>query len=225
MGSDVPDYAAKTRKAFESLICVNRNAIRDMLRAETGTVIFKNDVVKTLHQHAVVAPDASCLAKLLVDTTPGMFVAAEALALKVNSAADTKETNLSQAGKLREAVVEAALAEQLHADQPFCNGRAFSAAKLEESLDNWLYGGRHRAGQLDESPLSQISKIMERQGMTGEELMATRFGILIPVIVAIHIWRVLEEYPQNQARLAGWGDFPNADPDKAPNQNDAATAF
>lgn len=210
MTNKVPEYAVKARIAFEALLSKNRNAIRELIKHKGSSGAFKLDTVKALREHAHVKPEASILAQLLVDTTPDAFVDAEGLSpasmTGQNPVGDLRRLAPSQVGKLRAAVVQAALEEQQNTDKTFLVGSTFNAVKLEESLDSWLYSGQYRGAGLDESPLSQISKIMDKQGMNGEELMATRFGILIPVIVAIHIWRILEEYPEDQAMKVGWCD-------------------
>lgn len=207
MADDVPDGITEVSRALQTLSAKNRDAVRAMLRAPEGWRLFKHETVAALRRHAVEEPDAQELAQLLSDTVPAAFVDAESSIGGWRGEKPT--TNLkpgaaTQSNKLRAAVVEAALVEQLMADGSFRSGQGFSAAKLEEVLDSWLVSGRHRGADFDDAPLSQIAKTMELHSWSGEELMAARFGILIPVVVAIHIWRTLEEYPPDEALLAGW---------------------
>ncbi|WP_371436186.1 hypothetical protein [Polaromonas sp.] len=214
MADDIPDGITEVSRALQALSAKNRDAVRSMLRAPEGWRLFKHETVAALRRHAVEEPDAQELAQLLSDTVPAAFVDAESSiggwsgekpsANLLDQTTNLKAGMATQSNKLRAAVVEAALVEQLTADGSFRSGEAFSAAKLEEVLDSWLVSGRHRGADFDDAPLSQIAKTMELHSWSGEELMAARFGILIPVVVAIHIWRTLEEYPPEEALLAGW---------------------
>jgi hypothetical protein len=209
---EVPLAVRKATAAFTEMLSKNRGILRSLLTEGDGPRQLRSQTVLALRQHAVDAPNARALAEMLAATVPTSFVSAEAMShltgqdstklLKQTTAEPERTT------RIRATVVEAALVEQQLPDGTFRNGSSFSAARLEEVMDSWLFRGRHRGAEFDNAPLSQIARTMDLQGWTADELIAARFGILLPVVVPIHIWRTVEEYSPENALLVGWRDDP-----------------
>lgn len=205
-----------TQKALNTIIQSISNArksLRLMLDGPESWSRFSTESVQALYAHAVKEPDSRALADFLAEMIPGEFLRMHLNdAGNLNKKIGKKERNCSVVKavgndlrmiKLRSAVIEAGLAEQMNADRSLREGTTFSAQQLEKSLDEWVRSGQHRPGQ-DNSPLSQIDKMIIRDSCTPEDGLHSRYGLYVPVVMALHIWRVLEDCDAELAEKVGW---------------------
>lgn len=206
MSNSVPESLLAARRTALELVGTARKNQSAMLSAQEGWKRFDKESVSTLHLHAAQKPNAPALAEFLCRMTPAEFMQAELgrKPLTGQSASQSMAADLRML-RLRTYVIEAALAEQQDAfTGEVRDGGAFSAAKLEATLDDWLRAGRHRGAEFDDAPLSRIDATLSTQATSPEEPLQIRLGLLIPVVNAIHIWRVLEEFAPAVAEDLGW---------------------
>lgn len=89
-------------------------------------------------------------------------------------------------------VVQAALAEQQNPDHSLRQGERFDARLLEETLDDWVLRGAHRAG-CETAPLTTMARTIDTARTSAAQACETRFGCVIPIVVGLHIWRLQQE--------------------------------
>lgn len=205
MSEFIPDALLKEQRAAQKSIDDARHNLRQMLDGPEGTSRFNSESVSALFQCAVVQPDAAKLADLLCALVPSQFNQT----LAANGGQDNPRML-----KMRSAILEAGLEEQLRADRSFRQGSAFDAQLLEATLDDWLRAGRHRGAAFDEVPLSKIDTLIASTVTAPEDCLRTRMGLLVPLVVNIHIWRALQALAPADAEKIGWcldiesGDHP-----------------
>lgn len=216
----IPQDLKRAQEAASQTVLTARKSLRTMIGSAQGWERFSRATVEQLHLHAVAEPNAQKLSDFLCETIPSEFINAEKSfasqpqLLATQSLAQGVAADLRMR-KLRSAVIEAGLAEQLNVDGSMRQGRVFSAEKLEQSLDDWMRAGRHRGAEFDSSPLSVIDALISKQSTEPQDGLNIRCGLLIPVVMAIHIWRTVEQYPDDVAQKIGWPGFPKPSADSA----------
>lgn len=214
MNEDMPNNAVP--QDFELALSAAQLAVRNAreeLRASVcapdGWKQFSLETVQSLRTHAVEQPNARELAEFLCDMVPSEFIQNESHAPELDEesrAAHTAQAIEVRMRKLRSAVIEAGLVEQLDGSGRMREGSCFRAEKLESSLDDWMRAGRHRGGEFDDAPLSKIDRFIDQNSTQPNDNFLVRCLLLRPLVVAIHIWRMLEQYPEEIARKVGWLD-------------------
>ena len=94
--------------------------------------------------------------------------------------------------KLTSLIVQSGLAEQQNFDHSLREGAEFCPAKLEATLDDWIYRGSHRQGAED-SPLSKIARFLDKNGLSDspEKMCEYRFRLAAPCTANLRIWRII----------------------------------
>lgn len=200
---EMPASLNESYRTSAQSIADARKSLRAMLSAPEAWQRFCSDKVRALRLHAVEAPSARALSDFLCEMVPAEFMRPGGVPATAQAAAQAIAADLRML-KLRSAVIEAGLVEQLRADGSFAQGQAFSAEQLERSLDDWLRAGRHRGAAFDSAPLSEIDRMITRHAQAAEDGLHTRYGLVFPVAMAIHIWRELEQAPPELAQKVGW---------------------
>lgn len=224
MSGAIPDALAKAQNTTTSLVEKARKSIREMLLTPEGWKKFDRHVVEMLRIHAVEMPDSRALAEFLSKLTPSEFIKAEVAGKGVN-ALDASHELVKEARmiQIRATVIEAGLAEQMNADHSLRNASSFRAEALEKSLDEWLVRGHHRGAEYETAPLTLISQQIASFGTNGPvQQLESRFGLLIPIISTLHIWRTLEEFPAQIADQLGWVAKGAREPDAKSHPDDSA---
>lgn len=211
-----PEGLTLARRFAADAIATARKNVAAMLGSQEAWRRIDAEQLAKLHWHARKSPNARALADFLAEMVPAEFLqsagrpaAIEGEDAKKNLSSDVK------ARKLFSAVIEAGLAEQQSAEGKLLVGSAFSAQALERVLDAWLAAGQHR-GPCDGSPLSEIDKMLSRYTQSAEEVVQTRLGLMVPVTTAIHIWRLCESLPPEDAQRMEWPDSVQGDVSPAP---------
>lgn len=209
MADHIPDVLERAHQLVAGTIDKQRHALRASLAGIESDKRYDRQKVVALYEHAVADPDPRSLAELLCSTVPTQFLTIEAMVLQVSAPPTSPDGSQAQGErllKLRAAVLEAGLVEQMTPDLRVRDGDALCAKRLEHSLDEWVRAGRHRGAEFDDAPLSLIAKTIEATEASTEGQMMTRFGLVMPVLMAVHIWRSLQELSDSEAVAAGWHD-------------------
>lgn len=207
MSEHAPDALLLVQKHAAYLIDQNRRNLRALLADEDDAPIFRPASVQALYRASRIAADPGGLADLLCGTTPAQIVDL-GWTDPPKQHADLGPDKAGNLFKMRQAVLESALVEQLCFNKTFRKGEAFSAAACEAALDDWVRAGRHRGAAFEDAPLSQIAMLVESTVHDAQAQVETRLGLVVPVLAAVHIWRSLEEMPTEKTQTVGWSDQP-----------------
>jgi len=177
----------------KALVHGARRHVKDQLdaAANKGSIDLRllGAVKSIIDQGAVARRDlAECLAQLSPAATLGLGTSGE-----------HQSPGLS---KLQSALIEAALAEQQTQAGEMLEGTLFCPVLLEESLDNWLRAGEYRGRE--NSPLTEIARLVAQSSGSPEESLQTRLGLLVPITAAVHIWRAVHLADMDEQLKLGW---------------------
>jgi hypothetical protein len=167
------------------------------------------DTVARLFEAAVVYADVRALTQTLVEASSrDSIIWIELVKLGVTDVAPVNSLSLEADAKMRQlraAVLAAALSEQHDSfGAVLSEDGTFSAATLEATLDDWVKHGRYRPGA-EGAQLTQIDQAISQKSIGPSEELATRLGLIYPLVSVIHIWRTLDELPADAAQRMGWG--------------------
>lgn len=214
MNSNVPKNVVKSIETAKKMITRFRVDLQASMAEPAKRARLNRSSVHSLYKLAVQEPSSIKLASLLVELVPSSVMGFDG----GKSFSPVSAPIGARMMKLCAALLEAGLAEQLHADGTFRTGNALKASALEYTLDDWLERGRYRQG-FEDAPLSRIDQMIAMNGATHvdqAELIETRFGLLVPVIANIHLWHLLENLSPAQGRDVGWCDQNTQHPEQPP---------
>lgn len=196
----VPKDLLQAQATLQSLVAQSRAQLVKTQNSTQQRIPMDRTVIASLYRTAVAAPSVTQTATLLARLSPAAL-----LGLTGESQVESDEAS-ERKFTLYAALLEAGLSEQILPDGTVASGGPLSAVALEASLDDWMIRGRHRPG-FDAGELAKIDTFVSRTAkgaLSSLELLHTRFGVLMPCLANVHVWRMLEEMPAAKSAKLGW---------------------
>lgn len=197
---EVPKDLFKAQDTLKALISGSRAQLEQTQGSASTRMAIDRRSVAALYQSTVAKPDVNKTATLLARMSPAGLIGIHA------NKQDQPSDELERKFALYAALIEAGLSEQRLTDGVVRDGALLSAAALETSFDDWLIRGRHRPG-FDTGELAKIDAVISRTAkgvLNSLDLLQTRFGVLLPCLANVHLWRILEEMPAEKSAKLGW---------------------
>jgi hypothetical protein len=206
--ADSPKGIDAARKLAAAQIEKMRTSASSAIKSPEAKSHLHIDTIASLFEAAITEPDPRQLVNELVEASSrDSIIWIELVKIGATDVAPANSLSLEADAKmrrLRTSVLEAALSEQ---HDKFgvvtLEGGVFSASVLEATIDDWVKHGRYRAGA-EGKQLTQIDMAISQKSTDPNEELATRLGLIFPLVSVIHIWRTLAELPTDAAQRMGW---------------------
>lgn len=201
-----PEGLTKAQETLQALVAQSRAQLAESQRSATTRHAMDRAVIAQLYQAVVGTPNITHAALLLARVSPAAIMGLDADAQPGFAAPDASDAVRERKITLYAAILEAGLSEQVLANGSVLGGGPLSAVALEATFDDWMIRGRHRPG-FDAGELAKIDNVISRtaQGpLSSLDILQTRFGVLLPVLANVHLWRILEAMPPEISARLGW---------------------
>lgn len=203
---EAPEGLIKAQDALKAQINNSRAQLAETQRSASIRRPMDRAVIADLYQVVVGEINITKAATLLARVSPSAVMGLDSDAQPDYLAPDATDAALARKFTLYAALLEAGLSEQTSTRGEAGGDSPLSAAALEATFDDWMIRGRHRPG-FDGGELAKIDRLIAHSAsgpLSDMSLLQTRFGLLLPVLANVHLWRILEAMPPAISAKLGW---------------------